>query len=82
MESNSKKYPEAWIFFTQHTRNIQNTEFELMGRYRISKPDMSGEFIYHDKVEMLFQIFKDEYYKPSINSHSIYGKIQHIVDNF
>jgi hypothetical protein len=82
MEPNSKKYPEAWNFFIEHARNMENTEFEHLGKYRIPKPNMSGDFIYHDKVEMLFQVFKDEFYKPSISSPSVYGKIQYIVGNF
>lgn len=82
MELNSKKYPDAWSFFIENARNMENTEFEYLGKYRIPKPDMSGDFIYNDRVEILFQDFKNEFYKPSLKSHSVYGKIQCIVENF
>lgn len=81
-ESNSEKYPEAWQFFIEHARNMRNEPESRLGKYRVPKPDMSGDFLYHDRVEILFHIFKNEYYKPSINSHSVYGKIQYIVENF
>jgi hypothetical protein len=80
--SNSEKYPEAWAFFIKQARNMKNTEFKYLGKYRIPKPDRSGDFIYHDRVEILFQLLKDEWYKPSINSPTVYGKIQYIVQNF
>jgi hypothetical protein len=81
-KSNSEKYPEAWEFFIEHARNMENEPECKLGKYRIPKPDLSGQFLYHDRVEMLFQIFKDEFYKPSLNSPSIYGKIQYIVETF
>ena len=81
MQSNSQKYPEAWKFFIEHARNMENTEFEIYGKYRIPKPDMSGDFIYSNCSGMLFWLFKEDFYKPSLNSHSVYGKIQYIVEN-
>jgi hypothetical protein len=82
MEPNSKKYPEAWSFFIKHARNMENTDDEKLGKYRIPKPDMSGDFIYNDRVEMLFQVFKNEFYKPNLESPSVYVKIQYIVEKF
>lgn len=82
MEPNSKRFPEAWEFFIEHARNMENTEFEQFGKYRIPVPDMSGNFIYSDCPGKLFWVFKEEFYKPSLNSHSVYGKIQYIVENF
>jgi hypothetical protein len=82
MEPNSKKYPEAWNFFIEHARNMENTEFERFGKYRIPKPDKSGDFLYHDDVGWLFWYFKEEFYKPNLNSHSVHGIIQYVVENF
>jgi hypothetical protein len=79
---NSKKYPEAWGFFIEHARNMENTEFESLGKYRIPKPDLSGDFIYNNRVEMLFQDLKDLFYNESLESPSVFGKIQYIVNNF
>lgn len=79
---NSEKYPEAWKFFIEHARNMEGTEFDKYGKYRISIPDLSGDFIYSNDVGILFIKFKDEFYKPSINSPSVYGKIQYIVEKF
>lgn len=79
---NSKEYPEAWEFFKEHARNVEGEEEGEIAKYRIPKPDKSGEFIYHNNVGVLFHLFRIEFYKPSINSPSVYGKIQYIVDNF
>lgn len=81
-QPNSELYPEAWAFFIEHARNITETEIAHLGNYSIPKPDKSGDFIYHNDVGMLFQLFKDEFYKPAPNSPSVYGKIQYIVENF
>jgi len=81
MQPNSEKYPEAWAFFIEHTRNIMGLPQFTMN-YRVPKPDMSGDFIYSNDVGMLFYLFRQEFYKPSINSHSLYGKIQYVVQNF
>lgn len=76
-EKNSNKYQEAWEFFVKYARNIKNDKKDLGVEYdyRISKPDMSGEFIYANDPRTLFILLKYEYYKPSPNSHSVYGKI-------
>ena len=76
------KYPECWEFFIEQARNMEDEPEGRIGKYRVPKPDMSGEFLYHDKVEWLFQMLKDEWYKPQPNSPSVYGKIQYIVENF
>lgn len=57
----------------------QESEF---GKYRISRPDRSGDFIYADCPDILFANFKNVFYRPSLNSESVYGKIQYIVQNF
>lgn len=80
--SNAEKYPEYWSFFIEQARNMDGEPEGSIAKYRVPKPDQSGEFLYHDRVEILFQMLKDIWYKPSINSPSIYGKIQYIVDNF
>lgn len=80
--SNKNKYPEAWEFFIKHARNIEDEEESKYGKYRIPVPDMSGNFIYSDHPGVLFLKFKEEFYKPRLNSHSLYGKIQYIADNF
>lgn len=80
--SNAEKYPEAWKFFLEHARNIENEKDLPKFKYRIPKPDMSGDFIYHDHPEQLFQLFREEFYKPSLTSPSVYGKVQYIVNTF
>lgn len=80
--SNKIKYPEAWEFFMEHARNMEDEEECKWGKYRIPVPDMSGNFIYSDDVGVLFLMFKEEFYKPQLNSLSLYGKIQYITDNF
>lgn len=44
--SNSQKHPEAWNFFIEQARNVENTDVEFLGKYRIPVPDKSGNFIY------------------------------------
>ena len=80
--SNEKLYPEAWNFFVKHARNMEGLPEAKIGKYRISLPDGSGDFIYNDKVEILFILFRIEFYKSSIKSPSIYNQIQYIVNNF
>lgn len=80
--SNRINYPECWAFFEEHARNMEGEPEEKFGKYRVPKPDKSGDFFYHDRVEILFQILKDFWYRPNINSPSLYGKIQYIADNF
>ncbi len=80
--SNAERYPEAWAFFLEHARNIENETGLPNFKYRIPKPDMSGDFIYRDDIGDLFWAFKDEFYKPSLNSHSVYGQIQAITEKF
>ncbi len=81
-KSNSEKYPEAWEFWIENARNMEDEEEVVLGKYRIPKPDMSGDFLYHDDVGILFLIFKKHFYKIDINSPSVYGKMQYIVQNF
>lgn len=80
--SNADKYPEAWKFFIEHARNIENEKDLPNYKYRIPTPDMSGNFIYHDHPGNLFHLFREEFYKPRLNSPSLYGKIQYIVNTF
>lgn len=80
--SNEVKYPEAWKFFEEHARNIEDEEESKYGKYRIPSPDMSGSFIYADCPGVLFLLFKEEFYKPRLHSLSVYGRIQYIVRNF
>ena len=80
--SNSEKYPEAWAFYIEQARNImQEPELVHLGNYRIPKPNMSGDFIYAKTVEGLWSQFIQAWYMIDINSHSVYGKIQYIVQN-
>ena len=80
--SNRTKYPYCWLFFEEHARNMEGEKEETLGKYRVPRPDQSGEFLYHDRIEILFQLLKEEWYKIDINSPSAYGKIQYIVNNF
>lgn len=80
--SNAIKYPEAWKFFIEHARNMEDEIESEHGKYRIPIPDRSGNFIYADCPGVLFLLFKEEFYKPRLESPSLYGKIQYIADNF
>jgi hypothetical protein len=83
--SNSENYPEAWAFFVEQARNImEEPELVHMGNYRIPVPDMSGNFIYANSPEKLWSKFIRSWYDPKlgINSPSVYGKIQYIVETF
>ena len=53
-----------------------------LGKYRIPKPDRSGNFIYANTVEDLWRQFIQAWFEPNLNSESIRGKIQYIVQNF
>ena len=80
---NEELYPEAWEFFIEQARNIEKEpDLKHLGKYRIPKPDMSGDFIYANHPGVLFCLMRDQFYKPAPNSHSVYGKIQYIVQNF
>jgi hypothetical protein len=79
--TNSEKYPEAWKVFTEAARNIEGCEDSVNGKYCIPHPTGNG-IIYSNDTGELFYKFKNEFYKPNINSPSVYGKIQHIVNNF
>lgn len=79
--SNKVRYPEAWAFFIEHARNLEE-EPEFTYKYRIPKPDMSGDFLYANTIEYLWISFKEEFYKPRLESHSVYGAIQYIVNTF
>lgn len=57
-------------------------ELNHLGNYRIPIPDMSGNFIYADTVTQLWVRFMQEWEKPRLDSPSIKGKIQYIVQNF
>lgn len=83
MIRNSKKHPEAWDFYIKYARNIKDeSDLVHLGNYRISVPDMSGNFIYADRVEDLWKRFISSWYEVRIDSPSVYGKIQYIVEKF
>jgi len=83
MANNAKEHPEAWRFFIEHARNIKKEkELKHLGLYRIPVPDQSGNFIYANDTGILWYRFIQEWYKVGINSPSVYGKIQYIVQNF
>jgi hypothetical protein len=79
--ANSKKYPEAWKRFVEDARNIEGHKDSVNGKYCIHHPTKS-EFIYSDDPAELFIKFKNAFYAENINSPSVYGKIQYIVNNF
>jgi len=82
-KSNHELYPECWEFFIEHARNITGEpDICHLGNYRIPVPDMSGNFIYADHPGVLFSKLKDKFYEPSLNSPSVYVKIQYIVTKF
>lgn len=81
--SNAVNHPEAWEFYVEQARNItKEPDLNHLGNYRIPVPDMSGNFIYADNVGHLWSQFIEAWYKPSLHSHSVRGKIQYIVENF
>ena len=81
---NSEKHPEAWAFFEEHARNMEGTEFERQGKYRIPypSPDAAIRFIYSNDPCFLWGKFIKAWYEERLDSPSIYGKIQYIVNNF
>ena len=82
-ESNAVKHPEAWAFYVEHARNIsEEVSLNNLGNYRIPKPNKSGDFIYSDTIEYLWVQFIRSWYDEDINSLSVRGKIQYIVNNF
>jgi len=82
MANNKIDHPEAWAFFIEQARNIKKEpELKHLGKYRISEPNRSGKFIYADDTGILWNKFIQMWYKEDINSESLYGKIQYIVNN-
>ena len=81
MESNSKKYPEAWAFFIEHARNIKGCEDESLGLYRVPHPT-EEICLYSNHIGELFLKLKAVFYEPSLDSPSVYGKVQYIVTHF
>lgn len=82
-ESNKEKHPEAWAFFVSQSRNMEEEPDELhLGKYRIPRPNMSGDFIYANDPGPLWARFIRAWYMADHNSHSVYGQIQFIVENF
>ena len=80
--NNRKLYPEAWKVFERDARNISKTdEGKEFGDYVIHHP-FKNEWIYANDPADLFYKFKQAWYEPSLNSPSVYGKIQYIVENF
>ena len=82
MESNKEKYPEAWSFYVLQARNMENTDEEHLGKYRIPAPDFSGNFIHADDPGKLWARFIVAWYRVDKNAHSVYGQIQYIVEHF
>lgn len=81
--SNSQKHPEAWNFFIDQARNVENTDVEFIGKYRIPVPDKSGEFIYANDSGILWSKFIESWYTiESLEAPTVRGKIQYIVNNF
>lgn len=82
--SNSEKHPEAWAFFIEYARNMEGTEFVGKGKYRIPYPSPNSAltFIYANDPGLLWMKFIRAWYEERIDSPSVYGKIQYIVNNF
>ena len=81
--SNKELFPEAWAFFIEHTRNLEyEADYVPEKKYSVPWPDMSGRFIYANDTPLLFRRLVAVFYKPSLNSPSVYGKIQYQVHNF
>jgi hypothetical protein len=80
---NADIHPEAWDFYIAQARNITSEkDIRHLGNYRIPSPDRSGEFIYSRTVDGLWAKFIRRWYEPNINSESVYGKIQGIIEQF
>lgn len=83
--SNSIKHPEAWKFWVNQCRNItEEPELYKLGMYRIPVPDQSGNFLYGKTLYHMWHLFISAWYEPKLglNSPSVYGKIQYIVETF
>lgn len=81
--SNKEAYPECWEFFIEQARNLENEpDYTPEKKYSVPYPDRSGRFIYADDTPLLFRKLLNEFYKPSLDSPSVYGKIQYIVQTF
>ena len=82
-KTNKELYPECWEFFISFARNItQEEDINHLGNYRISIPNKGSVFLYADCPRVLFRKLHNEWYKPQIDSPSVYGKIQYIVETF
>lgn len=82
-KTNKELYPECWKFFIKHARNLENEpDYTPEKKYSVPWPDMSGRFIYANDTPLLWRKLFIEFYKPEINSPSVYGKIQYIVETF
>ena len=81
IRSNRIDYPDCWAFFEEHARNMQGELEEKIGKYRVSKPDKSGLFIYANCPKELWWKLHAEWYKISIESPSLYGTMQYITQN-
>ena len=75
-------HPEMWKYFEEQARNIESSDLEHKGKYRIPKPDKSGNFIYADNPKSLMLKLREDWYNPSFESPSVRGKIQAIVQTF
>ena len=83
--SNAIKHPEEWAFYLEQARNImEEPGLCERGNYRIPRPDKSGHFIYANSPEELWVKFMFAWNDPGsgLNSPSVYGKIQYIVEKF
>jgi hypothetical protein len=82
---NSIQHPDAWKFWLEQCRNItEEPEINARGKYmyRIPVPDRSGNFLYGETLYHMWNIFIETWYRPSLESPSVYGKIQYIVSTF
>lgn len=81
--SNEEAFPECWAFFIEHARNLEHEpDFTPEKKYSIPSPDRSGSFIYAADTPLLFRRLKEKFYEHSLDSPSVYGRIQYIVNNF
>lgn len=78
--SNAVKYPECWAYFIALARKFP--ENKLPERFGIPSPLPPYDYLYSDDPGKLFGKYKELFYKPNIESPSVYGKIQHIVTHF
>ena len=81
MKTNSEVYPEAWEFFEEHARNMEGTDEEHLGKYRIPHPTRLGDFIHAEDPAILFRQMVRPFYTEHKDSPSVHGKIQFIVNN-